>query len=622
MNPRALTFDRLLLGGVMLALTGCPGDDVPSDTDGGSSTGGETDDSGSLTNVTSMTNATTTGDTADSSGGDTTTDPTDPTNPTGDTGTTDTGGAVCGDDMVEGGEACDGTDLSGADCVSEGFESGTLACAGDCTFDTSKCVAAPCEDEDIGSAIGPAVSVGNTFGADNDLDASCGGMGGEDQTIRFTAPADGTYVFDTFGSGFDTKISLFGNCDVGSEIDCNDDVAMGNLLSLVQLDMTMGESVLIVIDGFDGEFGDYVLNITQPGICGNDIINAFEACDGVELSGQDCGSLGFAGGTLSCLADCSAYDTSECVYGGDCCADNMSPGCEDPTCTAAVCAFDDFCCLMTWDQQCADEATLEPACAGVGGSCPPPPFPCEDENIGTATGAGVSTGTTVGDDDDLDGSCGNGNGEDRVIRFTSTVAGDYTFDTIGSSFNTELSLFGSCDQMSEIACNDNIGMGNPQSQLTQTLAAGQTVLVVIDGFNGASGDYVLNIAPPPLDLTCSEGVGVVPSSMGTNVAGDDDLTESCIDPGSVESVIEYTATVAGVHTFDLIGSDYDTALAAFFDCGGLEIDCNDDFGGNPDCGGFPCSQLSLDLSAGQTVLLAVAGYAGATGNWTLNITEP
>ena len=53
-------------------------------------------------------------------------------------------GQVCGNNVIEGNETCDGTDLGGADCVSLGFVSGTLACSPDCmSFDTSGCVA-PC----------------------------------------------------------------------------------------------------------------------------------------------------------------------------------------------------------------------------------------------------------------------------------------------------------------------------------------------------------------------------------------------------------------------------------------------------------------------------------------------
>ncbi|MCX4239015.1 hypothetical protein OEB96_00195, partial [Paraliomyxa miuraensis] len=98
---------------------------------------------------------------------------------------------------------------------------------------------------------------------------------------------------------------------------------------------------------------------------------------GADLAGQDCISQGFAGGgVLACDAACG-FDTSMCIPGGGagaCCSANGTPGCEDPGCEAAVCGLDPFCCSNQWDGICADEALVEPACAGVsdcgaGGVC-------------------------------------------------------------------------------------------------------------------------------------------------------------------------------------------------------------------------------------------------------------
>lgn len=47
---------------------------------------------------------------------------------------------VCGNDIVEAGEDCDGVELDGETCASQGYSSGTLACASNCSFDTSSCV--------------------------------------------------------------------------------------------------------------------------------------------------------------------------------------------------------------------------------------------------------------------------------------------------------------------------------------------------------------------------------------------------------------------------------------------------------------------------------------------------
>jgi hypothetical protein len=46
---------------------------------------------------------------------------------------------VCGDGIVNSTEACDGANLNGATCSSQGFGGGTLACGGSCAYDTSGC---------------------------------------------------------------------------------------------------------------------------------------------------------------------------------------------------------------------------------------------------------------------------------------------------------------------------------------------------------------------------------------------------------------------------------------------------------------------------------------------------
>ncbi|MCX6746608.1 MAG: hypothetical protein NTU63_00550, partial [Candidatus Pacearchaeota archaeon] len=52
-------------------------------------------------------------------------------------------------------------------------------------------------------------------------------------------------------------------------------------------------------------------------ICGNNIIEPGEACDGSDLNGYNCSSVaaGFKSGTLRCNTNCKSYDVSQCVVG-------------------------------------------------------------------------------------------------------------------------------------------------------------------------------------------------------------------------------------------------------------------------------------------------------------------
>ena len=54
-------------------------------------------------------------------------------------------GLVCGNNLKESGEACDGTDLVGEGCASQGYDLGTLSCLRDCSgFNISGCSMIPC----------------------------------------------------------------------------------------------------------------------------------------------------------------------------------------------------------------------------------------------------------------------------------------------------------------------------------------------------------------------------------------------------------------------------------------------------------------------------------------------
>jgi len=50
-----------------------------------------------------------------------------------------------------------------------------------------------------------------------------------------------------------------------------------------------------------------------PPVCGNNVIEGAEVCDGTSLAGETCFSQGFHIGTLTCNASCTGYATSQCA---------------------------------------------------------------------------------------------------------------------------------------------------------------------------------------------------------------------------------------------------------------------------------------------------------------------
>jgi hypothetical protein len=47
--------------------------------------------------------------------------------------------STCGNGVVDAGEQCDGSNLNGQTCASQGFSGGTLSCTASCAFDTAQC---------------------------------------------------------------------------------------------------------------------------------------------------------------------------------------------------------------------------------------------------------------------------------------------------------------------------------------------------------------------------------------------------------------------------------------------------------------------------------------------------
>ena len=116
-----------------------------------------------------------------------------------------------------------------------------------------------CPDQDLGSAV-PQSVMGDNTGLGNDHVSSCGDGGGQDATYQFTAMVAGTYVFSTEGSMIDTILSVLDGCG-GLELDCNDDTV--GLTSEVTIDLAAGQSVILVVDGFDGEMGPITVSVSQ-----------------------------------------------------------------------------------------------------------------------------------------------------------------------------------------------------------------------------------------------------------------------------------------------------------------------------------------------------------------------
>ncbi|MBC8071514.1 MAG: hypothetical protein IAG13_24515 [Deltaproteobacteria bacterium] len=221
----------------------------------------------------------------DSVSGDTTTD-TDPTE------SSSSGGAepFCGDMMIDQGERCDGTDLGGASCASEGLGEGMLACDGDCRFATGDCENQPICGDDL-------IQGNETCEGENLEGASC-------ETVGLIS---GTLACDPDSCEFDTAACLTCGNDV---IDAKEQCDGEDLGTLDCTDFAFAGGVLACTS-------DCTYTTDGCNSCGNNEIDVNEECDGAALGMNDCTTLGYEEGTLMC-SDLCLYDLSACEADGNC----------------------------------------------------------------------------------------------------------------------------------------------------------------------------------------------------------------------------------------------------------------------------------------------------------------
>ena len=162
------------------------------------------------------------------------------------------------------GEWYDDTNLESATWVT--VDAGAVTSGIDAVLATA---AVPANDDvvDAGILAGPSGSVaGSNVSATGELGEVSGSCHADSQLNSvwwsWTAPVSGSFVVDTFGSGFDTTLAVYSGSvlpTLAEELGCNDDSGDG-LQSSVSVEVTAGVSYLIRVDGSNANTGVVALN--------------------------------------------------------------------------------------------------------------------------------------------------------------------------------------------------------------------------------------------------------------------------------------------------------------------------------------------------------------------------
>lgn len=118
-----------------------------------------------------------------------------------------------------------------------------------------------CGELQLGSSL-PAGLHGTLAGQGDAFSLTCGGVGGSDLAVLWTAPFTGRFQFDTIGSNFDSLLGIIDGSCFGQELACDDDSG-GTLQSLLQVDLVAGQAITVVVDSFGQSVGEVALNITE-----------------------------------------------------------------------------------------------------------------------------------------------------------------------------------------------------------------------------------------------------------------------------------------------------------------------------------------------------------------------
>jgi len=393
----------------------------------------------------------------------------------------------------------------------------------------------------------------NTSTATTDGPAECvtqndQGVIGKDVWFLWTnGNCTGTATITTCGSGFDTKLAVYGaTCPTGptTAIACNDDsntCATNSLQSVVTFAATANATYLIRVGGYDGDgsgagvpaSGAGTLNITPPAGClANDTcagaitVNAgatpFDSSAALTDGNTECASTGgytnigkdlwyrWTNGTTAGTAivnTCgSTFDTKLAIYTSCPAGANAAIACNDndAACTNGGSQISFSAAASTTYYIRVGGATA--ALGGVGTlniTAPTPAAPANNAcaNAITMADGVIYNGTTVLSTNDGTANCGgSASSPDVWYTYTPATSGNVNVNTCGSGYDTVLSIHtGSCGSLTQVACNDdNAGAGGNnacggglQSGITYNMTAGVTYRIRVAGYNGATGTFVI-----------------------------------------------------------------------------------------------------------------------------------
>ena len=231
-----------------------------------------------------------------------------------------------------------------------------------------------------------------------------------------------------------------------------------------------------------------------------------------------------------------------------------------------------------------------------------------------------STGTTVGYTDDYDEICPYSGSTSPDVVYSYTPIVDILVDITlcnGSDYDTKLYIYeNAVTPGTPFACNDDTCPGYVSELTDLQLYSGNTYYIVIDGYSGASGNYVLDMTEvaPPAPLDCTNAIELI---CGQTIAGDNTTAPNTVFTYSCSSWNESGGEL--VYTLDLI-DNYNSISAQLTNMSAdLDVfiltDCD-----AATCVAYGNSTATLNYPNPGLYYVVVDGYNGASSAFDLTIT--
>ncbi len=433
----------------------------------------------------------------------------------------------CGNSVLDAGEGCDDGNNTACDgcspvCQPEECGNGIVECAEECDDGNTlggdgcdgSCALEPVTTCQVAASIecGESKSSNTTASGSTDLldSYSCSpwNESGPEYAYIFTAPTD-SYVTATL-SGLSADLDIFVIEDTGNGCDTGDCAEYGDTeTTFVAL---AGSTYYLVVDGFFGAQGPFSLRL-QCGDCGDGNVDPGEECDdGNTTSGDGCSATcaleGCGNGNVDPGEECDDQNTTDC--------DGCSSSCQEEACGNGV---------LECAEECDDGNTTsgdgcDSGCNIESVTCTPAwTLTCGEEDRWATTNFGAS--------DLLDSygcSSWDESGPEYIYDFVAPYGGQITVSLSDLDAGVDLDIF-VLDQTGGVCASSNcVEYGSLSA--TFTAVAGETYYLVVDGYQGAEGNYTIT-----LDCaggTCGDGVlNVGEACDDGNSAGCDGCSATC-----------------------------------------------------------------------------------------------